>query len=156
GGGRGRGDQEEVQSHPHRGELAGSGRSGVPRPADCAVDGDQRMRLTWGKQSCLRAGFPAGLGRPRLQGAEGRHDCRLASRHRQNGGYALLVVLFFGAVLAMTLYLSLPRAALEAQRAKEDDLIYRGSQYARAVQLYYRKFKKYPGSMEDLEKSQNV
>ncbi len=74
----------------------------------------------------------------------------------RNGGYALLVVLFFGAMMAIMLYMSLPRAAFEAQRSKEDDLIYRGSQYSRAVQLFYRKFKKYPGSMEDLEKYQNI
>jgi hypothetical protein len=71
-------------------------------------------------------------------------------------GYALLTVLFFGAVMAITFYTALPRAAFEAQREREDDLIYRGSQYARAVQLFYRKFKTYPAKIEDLEKGRNI
>jgi type II secretory pathway pseudopilin PulG len=75
---------------------------------------------------------------------------------RRERGYALLFVLFLGALVAIGLALSLPRAAVEAQRAKEDVLIYRGSQYSRAVQLYFRKFRKYPASMDDLEKTNNV
>lgn len=75
---------------------------------------------------------------------------------KQEGGYALLVVLFLGALIAISLALSLPRAAFEAQRAREDDLIYRGSQYSRAVQLYFRKFRRYPASMDDLEKTNNI
>jgi hypothetical protein len=75
---------------------------------------------------------------------------------KREKGYALLVVLFMGAVIAITLAMSLPRAAFEAQRDKEDDLIYRGSQYSRAVQLFFRKNRRYPGSMEDLEKFNNI
>ena len=75
---------------------------------------------------------------------------------KREEGYALLVVLFLGALIAIGLALSLPRAAFEAQRAREDDLIYRGSQYSRAVQLYFRKFRRYPASMDDLEKTNNI
>ncbi|MBI3696016.1 MAG: hypothetical protein HY238_14395, partial [Acidobacteria bacterium] len=75
---------------------------------------------------------------------------------RRERGYALLAVLFFGAVMAIMLGLSLPRAAFEAQRANEDDLMYRGGQYSRAVQLYFRKNKRYPARLEDLEKTNNV
>jgi hypothetical protein len=77
-------------------------------------------------------------------------------RGRTQAGYALLVVLFFGAVMAITMAVSLPRAAFESQRDKEDDLIYRGSQFSRAVGLYFRKFKRYPAKLEDLEKTNNV
>ena len=79
---------------------------------------------------------------------------RLARRGER--GYALLVVLFFGAVMAIMLAVSLPRAAFESQRAKEDDLVYRGSQYSRAVRLYFRKNRKYPARLEDLEKTNNI
>jgi len=84
---------------------------------------------------------------------------RIPQRNQGAGrqkGYALLVVLFMAAVVAISLALSLPRAAVESQRAKEDALIYRGSQYSRAVQLYFRKYRKYPASMDDLEKTNNV
>lgn len=51
------------------------------------------------------------------------------------------------------LYIELPRAVFESQRAKEDLLVYRGQEYQRAIQLYWRKFRKYPQTIEDLEKS---
>lgn len=78
-----------------------------------------------------------------------------AARQRERG-YALLAVLFVGAVMAIMLYMVLPREAFEAQRAKEDDLMYRGGQYARAVRLYFRKNHKYPARLEDLEKTNNI
>lgn len=77
-------------------------------------------------------------------------------RAGRDRGYALLAVLFFGAVMAILLAVSLPRAAFEAQRAKEELLIYRGNQYARAVQLYFRKYKRYPARLEDLENTNNI
>lgn len=67
-------------------------------------------------------------------------------------GAALLVVLLFAAILAITLYEEMPSAVFEARRAKEQLLIDRGHQYARAIQLYYRKFRpRYPPSIEALE-----
>ena len=75
---------------------------------------------------------------------------------KRANGYALLTVLFMGAVAAILLGMSLPRAAFEAQRGKEEDLIYRGSQYSRAVQLYFRKFRRYPARLEELENTNGV
>jgi len=77
-------------------------------------------------------------------------------RARPQAGYALLTVLFFGAVMAILVAVSLPRAAFEGQRAREDELIYRGSQYSRAVQLFFRKFRRYPGRIEELENTNNI
>ena len=34
--------------------------------------------------------------------------------------------------------------------------MHRGDQYVRAVRLYYRKFGHYPGSIEQLEKTNNI
>jgi type II secretory pathway pseudopilin PulG len=67
-------------------------------------------------------------------------------------GAALMIVLLFAAILAITLYQAVPRAVFEARRAKEQLLIDRGNQYVRAIQLYYRKFRpQYPPSIEALE-----
>ena len=68
----------------------------------------------------------------------------------------LLTVLFMAALLVIGLAVSLPRQAFEGQRQREDDLIYRGRQYSRAVELYFRKFKRYPANLEDLENTNNV
>ena len=46
--------------------------------------------------------------------------------------------------------------AFEAQRNQEDVLIARGEQYMRAIQLYVRKLKKYPTTIEDLESTNQV
>ena len=60
------------------------------------------------------------------------------------------------AAIAILLYRELPRVAFEAQRNKEALLIERGEQYSRAIQLYVRKWKKYPATMEDLESTNQV
>ena len=62
------------------------------------------------------------------------------TRRRRAGeqGFALLTVLFLGAAILIGLALSLPRAAMQAQRIREERLIYRGEQYQRAIELYFR------------------
>jgi hypothetical protein len=79
-------------------------------------------------------------------------------QNRRNGeaGYALLFVYMMAAALAIMLYMQLPRAAFEAQRDKEQLLIDRGEQYKRAIQLYVRKFNRFPADMDALENTQNI
>jgi len=72
------------------------------------------------------------------------------------GGFVLLLVFAMAAAVAIMLYLELPRVAFEAQRSREELLIERGEQYKRAIQLYFRKFKQYPATMEALETTNNV
>ena len=71
-------------------------------------------------------------------------------------GWALLTLIFFSALLAISLASVLPRAAMEARREREADLIHRGRQYQRAIQLYYRKFRRYPSKMEELENTNRI
>ena len=71
-------------------------------------------------------------------------------------GWALLTLIFFSAMLAISLASVLPRAAMEARREKEADLIHRGRQYQRAIQLYYRKFRRYPSKLEELENTNRI
>ncbi len=82
-----------------------------------------------------------------------------ASDARRSGGeqgYAVITILVFLAVLGVMLARMLPRDAMSAQRTREQTLIYRGEQYARGVQLYFRQYHKYPESLDDLEKSDGV
>ena len=71
-------------------------------------------------------------------------------------GFALLLVFAMAAALALLIYMELPRAAFEHQRDKEQLLVDRGEQYARAVELYARKFRRNPQTLEDLEHAQNI
>jgi hypothetical protein len=75
---------------------------------------------------------------------------------KQERGFALLLVFVLAAAIALMLYKELPRVAFEAQRNKEALLIERGEQYQRAIQLYFRKFKKYPVKIEDLESTNQL
>jgi type II secretory pathway pseudopilin PulG len=75
---------------------------------------------------------------------------------KQQRGFALLLVFVMAAAIAITLYMEMPRVAFEAQRNKEALLIERGEQYQRAIQLYVRKFKKYPIKIEDLEETNQI
>jgi hypothetical protein len=80
----------------------------------------------------------------------------LRRRDGQQGGFAMLLVFVMAATVAIMLYRELPRVAFEAQRSKEELLIDRGEEYSRAIQLYVRKWKKYPGTMEELESTNQV
>jgi hypothetical protein len=70
-------------------------------------------------------------------------------------GFALLIVFLMAAAIALMLYRQIPRVGFESQRDKEETLIERGSQYKRAIQLYFITFKKYPSKIEDLENTNN-
>lgn len=76
----------------------------------------------------------------------------MGMRKRGERGFALLLVFAMCAAMAVLLYMETPRVLFEAQRQKEQLLIERGEQYKRAVQVYYRKTKKLPQRVEDLER----
>lgn len=80
---------------------------------------------------------------------------RGAARSGQEG-YVLLALLVTSAVLLIGLALSIPRMALQSQRLKDAQLIERGEQYRRAIQLYYRDHNKYPEDLDDLEDTDGV
>ena len=82
-----------------------------------------------------------------------RGDKRLG---RGESGYALLLIFAMAATFALMLYVELPRVAFEKQRDREQVLIQHGEQYKRAIQLYFRKFKNYPPTIEALENTNNV
>jgi type II secretory pathway pseudopilin PulG len=71
-------------------------------------------------------------------------------------GYVLLVMLLFFALLAVTLTAVVPAMMQKIRREREIELIHRGKQYARAIQLYYRKFGSYPVTLESLENTNNI
>lgn len=73
------------------------------------------------------------------------------TKRGQEQGFALLLIFVLAASIAVSLYTQLPRVAFEMQREKEEKLIERGEQYKRAIQIFVRKNKRYPTSMEELE-----
>lgn len=71
-------------------------------------------------------------------------------------GYILLAVLFLVALLLIGLAVAAPRMAKSIQRDRELELVHRGEQYQRAIQLYYRKFGAYPTSIDQLLNTNNI
>jgi hypothetical protein len=75
---------------------------------------------------------------------------------QRESGYALLFIFAMAATVAIMLYMEIPRIAFEAQRDKEQLLIDRGEQYSRAVNLYVRKFNRFPVDFDALQNTQNL
>lgn len=74
-----------------------------------------------------------------------------ARRREGERGFALLLIFAMAAAVALLLYIELPRAVFESQRATEEMLIDRGEQYKTAIKRFYMKTKTYPDSIDQLE-----
>src|ERR1700730_16427461 len=79
-------------------------------------------------------------------------------RRAQSGeeGYLLIAVLFMMALLLFALATAAPRVSYDLRRDREVETVHRGMQYARAIQLYYRKFGHYPVSIDELLDSNHL
>ncbi|HZY61003.1 MAG TPA: type II secretion system protein [Edaphobacter sp.] len=71
-------------------------------------------------------------------------------------GFMLLGVIVAIFLILLALSVAAPKVARELRREREIETVHRGDQYVRAIQLYYRKTGHYPGSIEQLEKTNNV
>ena len=80
----------------------------------------------------------------------------IGSQEKNEHGYVLLMLLFFLTLLVIALAASVPYAKVAIKRDKEEELIHRGTQYARAIGRYYKRFGRYPASIEQLENTNNM
>ena len=67
-----------------------------------------------------------------------------------------MAVLFMLTVLIIAMAAAAPRIATARQREKENDLVRRGQQYAMAIRRFYKKFGRYPSSVDQLENTNNI
>lgn len=81
---------------------------------------------------------------------------RRGRRCGKQSGYILLVLIFFLTLLMMAALASAPRVAQQVQRDREEEMIHRGAQYARAIKKYFKKFGRYPATIEQLESTNNI
>ena len=65
------------------------------------------------------------------------------------------MVVFLAATMIVAASAAVPNLLIQGQREKEEELIWRGEQYVRAVRLYYRKYGRFPQSLEELHKPKN-
>ncbi len=81
---------------------------------------------------------------------------RRAPSRSPEAGYFLIVIMLFLTLLAISLTVAATPIAQQIRREREIELIHRGRQYARAIRLFYRKFGRYPGRLEELENTNNI
>jgi type II secretory pathway pseudopilin PulG len=72
-----------------------------------------------------------------------------------DSGYALLFAMLAATIVLIGLTVVLPSIYQEGQREREEELIFRGFQYARAIASFHQKFQRYPTSIQDLTKQTN-
>lgn len=71
-------------------------------------------------------------------------------RRRKDDGYALVILLMLATVLLISLTAALPSIYTQGQREREEELIFRGNEYARAIAMYRRQFRRFPTAVKDL------
>lgn len=71
-------------------------------------------------------------------------------------GYILVSVMFLLALLIIAMAVAVPKISADIQRDREVETYHRGMQYRRAIQLYYKKFNRYPPNVEALVKTNEI
>jgi type II secretory pathway pseudopilin PulG len=77
------------------------------------------------------------------------------SRPKHQDGFLLLGVLVMLILILLALSIAAPKIAESIRRDKEVETVHRGMQYARAIQVYYNKFGRYPTTIDQLVKTEN-
>jgi len=71
-------------------------------------------------------------------------------------GYAMAALLVGMAVMAIMLGVALPVWRTAMQREREAELVFRGEQYAHAIEIFQRRTGGYPPSLDVLEKTRSI
>jgi len=81
---------------------------------------------------------------------------RSSVQDRQPLGFALIVMMIAVTILTIGLLMVLPSIAQEARREHEEELLFRGNQYARAIYLFQQRYNRYPNSVKELIHTDNL
>jgi type II secretory pathway pseudopilin PulG len=79
-------------------------------------------------------------------------------RAHRNGeqGYILLTMLLLIAVMGIMAATLVTSIKFDIKRDREEEMIHRGVQYSRAIRAYYKKFGRYPATIENLENTNQL
>ncbi len=75
---------------------------------------------------------------------------------KQQQGYVLLSIMLLMTLMLIALSVELPRIRQQIKREKEDELQKRAHEYTGAVKRFYRKFGRYPTTIDELDKTNNL
>ena len=79
-----------------------------------------------------------------------------ASSWRHERGYAMAALLVGMSIMAIMLSVAMPVWRTAVQREREAELVFRGEQYAHAIELFQRRTGGYPPSLDVLEKTRAI
>src|SRR5450631_1718225 len=77
-------------------------------------------------------------------------------RRRRDRGAMLLAVLFMMAIMVIVAMAVAPSFVQQMKRDREEEMIHRGTEYARAVKKFYKKFGRYPANLEQLDNTNQI
>jgi type II secretory pathway pseudopilin PulG len=77
-------------------------------------------------------------------------------RIQREGGYVLLAILLLVAFMVIVATIEAPLMVQQMKRDREEEMIHRGTEYARAVKKYYKKFGRYPANLEQLDNTNQI
>lgn len=69
---------------------------------------------------------------------------------RRSRGYTLVALTIGLTIMAILIAAVLPLASTQAQRDKEDELIFRGFQYAEGIRTFRRRYGRYPNTLKEM------
>ena len=79
-----------------------------------------------------------------------------SSRRQRDGGFLLLAILLMMAMMIIAATIVAPRVVQQIKRDREEEMIHRGTEYARAIKKYYKKFGSYPTTLEQLDNTNQI
>ena len=77
-------------------------------------------------------------------------------RRQREGGYLLLAILLMMALMIIAATVEAPRLVQQMKRDREEEMVHRGTEYARAIKKFYKKFGRYPTSLEQLDNTNQI
>ncbi len=87
---------------------------------------------------------------PRLRHAPSSVPLSRARGRAGEGGYNMVMLIVAIAVLNIVVAAMLPLMSTEIQREKEEELVFRGFQYAEAIRIFRARYQRYPNKLAEL------
>jgi type II secretory pathway pseudopilin PulG len=78
------------------------------------------------------------------------------SPSKSQAGYLLLSVMLLITLMLIMLAVELPRVTQQIKRAREEELVHRGMEYAKAVKKFRRKMNTLPNSIDQLQDTNHI
>ena len=84
-----------------------------------------------------------------------RNGKKMKNRKNEEG-HVLLVLMMLSTLLFISLGAAIPNTLQIGQREREEELLFRGKQYIQAIKLFFGQFGRYPTTVKELIKTDNM